>query len=135
MLGGILTACALTPSHVAVNLDDGRTLQGVAAGNGEFSVQDDVSGLTCSGSYSPSDHARNLVVLFECSDGNVGAADLVRDPDLVSGTGRVTLADGSGGNLYFSSNVDRAVVTTAERAVGAPLVIADVAALGGKNNN
>jgi hypothetical protein len=126
VLASALCGCGLDPVSITATLDDNRVLVGSATADGRFRIADDVSGLVCSGSFDPANHAHALVVVFQCSDGNVGTAALARSSDLRSGDGNIALADGTNGFVRFGSTPIGSARAIQENA-GTPMVLAGAA--------
>ncbi|GLK78043.1 hypothetical protein GCM10008171_32970 [Methylopila jiangsuensis] len=100
-----LAACSHT-TPAAVRMTDGRLLTGTATAAlsaGTFEVVDPASRLRCFGNYDQFSSSIELSAPVTCSDGRVGVIRLTRSPDLLSGSGTVTMTDGSVGNVAFGS--------------------------------
>lgn len=97
-------ACVSAPPPVKVpvtgTLGKDVALTGVAQANpynplGFYAVQSADQRVRCNGTYNAADTTPRIVVAVSCEDGRFGAVELMRNPDLQSGTGKGTLNDGT----------------------------------------
>lgn len=110
----VLLASALTVSScgtltvpAAVRMDTGETLIGTATAamdGGKFSVKSPSGSQTCSGTYDPFDNRPTISAPFNCSGGEFGTMTVTRNADMRSGSGTVTLSNGTSGRVAFGSS-------------------------------
>ncbi|ACI57409.1 hypothetical protein Rleg2_4147 [Rhizobium leguminosarum bv. trifolii WSM2304] len=99
-----LVGCGTITLPAAVKMNDGQALVGTttaALSGGTFQVATPKGDISCSGNYDALDTRPVISAPVRCSDGRYGTITVLRSPDGMSGTGTVTLADGSNGNLAF----------------------------------
>jgi hypothetical protein len=87
---------------VSAKMNSGETFNGstiASRDGGHFSVQSSRHSVKCSGIYDPKDRRPTIALPVKCSDGRTGQAEVTRTPDLMSGSGKVKLSDGSTGRL------------------------------------
>lgn len=100
-----LSACAIT-EPVEVITDQGEVLQGsatAALSGGRFSVSN--GRLTCGGTYDALDTSPTIVIPASCSDGRTGTITAHREPNGTSGSGTISLSDGSRATFAFGQAV------------------------------
>ncbi|WP_152095848.1 hypothetical protein [Rhizobium dioscoreae] len=99
-----LAGCGSITSPAAVQMDSGEAFIGTttaAASGGHFEVRSSRKGVRCSGNYDARDASETITVPVRCTDGRYGVVTVTRTPDLMAGSGRVSLADGSSGAVAF----------------------------------
>ncbi|NEJ27606.1 hypothetical protein GR205_06405 [Rhizobium leguminosarum] len=105
LLAGLpLVGCGNITLPAAVKMNDGQALMGTttaALSGGTFAVATPKGDTSCSGNYDALDTRPVISAPVRCSDGRYGTISVLRSPDGMSGTGTVTLADGSRGNIAF----------------------------------
>jgi len=87
---------------VSAKMNSGETFKGstMASRNGaRFSVESSRHSVKCSGTYDLKDRRPTITLPVKCTDGRTGQAEVTRAPDLMSGSGKVKLSDGSTGRL------------------------------------
>lgn len=62
-------------------------------GEGVFELVS-IAGVKCGGAYNAMDKSPAMSITFSCSDGRTGTADVIRNPDGMSGSGSGVLSDG-----------------------------------------
>lgn len=98
-----IVGCGSITVPVAVVGDQGFILRGTAtaafSGEGTFSVAG--RGLTCAGNYNSLNPSPTIQMPVTCSDGRKGIIIATRNPDGLSGSGRVRLEDGTEADFIF----------------------------------
>lgn len=100
----VLSACGSITLPAAVKMNDGQALMGTttaAFSGGTFQVATPKGDVTCSGNYDALDTRPVITAPVRCSDGRYGTITVLRAPDGMSGSGSVTLADGTQGSVAF----------------------------------
>ncbi|MGR9437942.1 hypothetical protein ACU8V1_23485 [Rhizobium leguminosarum] len=100
----VLSACGSITLPAAVKMNDGQALMGTttaAVSGGTFQVATPKGDVACSGNYDALDSRPVITAPVRCSDGRYGTITVLRAPDGMSGSGSVTLADGTQGSVAF----------------------------------
>jgi hypothetical protein len=107
LCAGILVAgCGSITVPASGTTSKGEKFYGQATATiseGKFLVTDQ-AGILCSGTYDPLSRARQLTVPFSCSDGRKGTLNIMRDPDLMGGSGTGIFSDGTTGTFKFGKD-------------------------------
>ncbi len=106
LLAGACAAGQTIEVPVTGSLGDKAPFKGVARAStnsplGVYLVQTADERLTCHGSYNAADVTPRIIVAVSCQDGRYGAIELLRTIDLMSGTGKGTLNDGTPVRVAF----------------------------------
>lgn len=99
-----LAGCGSVTVPAAVKMTNGEALTGTTTASmsgGTFQVSSPTGAVNCSGNYDAFDTNPTISAPVRCSDGRYGTITVLRSQDGGSGTGTVTLADGSTGNVAF----------------------------------
>lgn len=103
----LLAGCSRTVP-VAVISQNGDIMRGTATAalsGGTFQVAGKVNGVetACSGNYDALDTSQTITMATLCSDGRKGIITATRDNNLLNGSGRVRLNDGTEADFVFGT--------------------------------
>ncbi|QAS80173.1 hypothetical protein CO657_19780 [Rhizobium acidisoli] len=124
-----LAGCGTVTLPAAVKMNDGQALMGTttaAISGGIFQVSTPNGDISCSGNYDALDTRPMISAPVRCSDGRYGTINVLRSPDGMSGTGTVSLADGSKGNLAFGRAAPTVLTSVNDDFPAAPASLASV---------
>ncbi len=105
-LCGLLAGCGSVSVPASGTTSKGEKFYGQATASlseGKFVVTNQ-SGVLCSGKYDQFSTARQLAVAFTCTDGRKGTINILRNPDLMGGSGTGTFSDGTTGTFKFGKD-------------------------------
>jgi hypothetical protein len=102
----ILAGCGSITVPASGTTSKGEKFYGQATATiseGRFLVTNQ-TGVLCSGTYDPLSRERQLTVPFSCSDGRKGTLNILRNPDLMGGSGTGIFSDGTTGTFKFGKD-------------------------------
>lgn len=118
----LLASCGSLTVPAAVKMESGEVFIGTTTASmsgGRFEVQNASRTIICKGTYDALDTSIVISAPVQCSDGRYGTLTVTRTPDLMAGTGTVTLADGTVGNVAFGKLAALAISAPASPFVAA----------------